>query len=60
MPDEVKNGFLAPPRTQKELKALYRRVVKEIRAMSPEQRFQTMVRAGIFTKGGKLTRHYRD
>jgi hypothetical protein len=58
MPLETSNGFLAPPRTRKELRVLYSRVVKKITAMSPEQRLATMVRAGIYTKSGKLTKQY--
>jgi hypothetical protein len=56
---ETRNGFAAPPRTEKELRALYSRVVKKITAMTPEQRLATLVRAGIYTKSGKLTKHYR-
>jgi hypothetical protein len=55
---ETKNGFLAPPRTRKELRALHRRMVSEITAMSAKQRLATMVRAGIYTKSGKLTKQY--
>jgi hypothetical protein len=55
---ETRNGSVAPPRSGKELRALYSRVVKKISAMSPEQRLATMVRAGIYTKSGKLTKHY--
>ncbi len=55
---ETKNGFAAPPRTGKELRVLYGRVVKKIATMSPEQRLATMVRAGIYTKGRKLTKQY--
>ena len=55
---DAKNGYLAPPRTGRELQALYSRVVKEIAAMSPKKRLATMVRAGIYTKSGKLTKQY--
>jgi hypothetical protein len=48
MPLEARNGFVAPPRTRKELRALYSRVVRKVTAMSPEQRLATMVRAGIY------------
>jgi hypothetical protein len=58
MAEESKNGFAAPPQSRKELKALYGRVVKTITSMSPHQRSETMVRAGIYTKGGKLTKQY--
>jgi hypothetical protein len=58
MRSETRNGFAAPPRNGKELRMLYSRVVKKITAMSPEQRLATMVRAGIYTKRGKLTKQY--
>jgi hypothetical protein len=54
----LKNGFVAPPQTQRELQALYGRVVKKIAAMTPRERLATMERAGIYTKRGKLTKHY--
>ena len=54
------NGYAAPLRTEKELKALFRGVIKEITAMTAEQRMATLVRAGIYTKSGKLTKRYRD
>jgi tripartite-type tricarboxylate transporter receptor subunit TctC len=55
---ESTNGFAAPPQTREELRQLYSRVVKKIAAMSPNQRLATMVRAGIYTKRGKLTKQY--
>jgi hypothetical protein len=55
---EMNNGFAAPPRTEKELRALHRRVVREITAMTPKQRMATLVSAGIYTKSGKLTKPY--
>ncbi len=55
---EMMNGFAAPPRTERELRSLHRRVVRKIRAMSPEARMATIVRAGIVTKSGKLTKKY--
>jgi hypothetical protein len=39
---------------QRELQALYARVVKRIAAMTPRERIATMERAGIYTKRGKL------
>lgn len=54
----LKNGFVAPPQTRKELQALYSRVVKKIAAMSPRQRITTMEHAGIYTKAGKLTKEF--
>ncbi len=37
-----------------------RRVLAEMQRMSPEELFQLAVRAGIYTKKGKLTKNYRD
>ena len=37
-----------------------RRVLAELQRMSNAEIFQLMVRAGIYTKSGKLTKHYRD
>ena len=60
----MKNGTVAkrevkaPPQTRRELRALLRGAVREIKAMSAEERFATMVRAGIYTKAGKLTKPY--
>jgi len=59
MAADSKNGYVvAPPQTRKELKALYDRVVKKVAAMSPDQRMATMIRAGIYTKDGRLTKQY--
>lgn len=44
--------------TEKELKQTYRRVIAKLKAMSPDERFRTMVRAGIYTKNGQLTKKY--
>ncbi len=37
-----------------------RRVLADMQRMSPQQLFQLAVRAGIYTKKGNLTKHYRD
>jgi hypothetical protein len=37
-----------------------RRVLAEMQRMSPKQIFALAVRAGIYTKAGKLTKYYRD
>jgi hypothetical protein len=37
-----------------------RRVLAEMQRMSPTELFQLAVRAGIYTKKGKLTKHYRN
>ncbi len=46
------------PATRKELLAVFESVVSEVAAMSSDERFATMVSAGIYTKSGKLTKHY--
>ena len=58
MVKSTKNGYVAPPQTRKEFKKLYDRLVKKVAAMSSKQRLATMVRAGIYTKSGKLTKQY--
>lgn len=37
-----------------------RRVLAELQRMTPQQLFELAVKAGIYTKSGKLTKHYRD
>lgn len=37
-----------------------RRALAKLRALSPEERFQLAVRAGIYTPDGQLTPPYRD
>jgi hypothetical protein len=54
----LKDGFRAVPESRKDLVALYNRVVSKVSAMSADERFETMVRAGIYTKGGKLSKKY--
>lgn len=44
--------------TDKELRVVYRRMIAKIKAMTPEERMQTMVRAGIYTKDRQLTKKY--
>ena len=57
---DMRNGttYAAPPRTRREIQTLVDRVVERVAAMSPRQRFGTMVRAGIYTKSGKLRKQY--
>jgi hypothetical protein len=52
------NGFAAPPRTERELKALLRGMVREVTAMTQKQRMASLVSAGIFTKSGKFSKKY--
>lgn len=37
-----------------------RRILAELRKMTPEEKFQLAVRAGIFTPEGELTEPYRN
>ncbi|WP_394842386.1 hypothetical protein LZC95_35620 [Pendulispora brunnea] len=37
-----------------------RRALAELEAMTAAELFQVAVRAGIYTKDGKLTKHYRN
>ncbi len=50
--------YAAPPRTNKETRSLVDRVVKKASAMSSDELFATMVRAGIYTKKGRLRKAY--
>ena len=34
-------------------------LIQKVKAMTPEQRFESLVASGIFTAGGKLTARYR-
>jgi len=51
-------NYAAPPRTRKEVRSLVDRVIKKASAMSPDELFGTLVRAGIYTKNGKLRKAY--
>lgn len=44
--------------TDKELRVVYRRMISKIKAMTPEERLRTLIRAGVYTKGGQLTKKY--
>ncbi len=46
--------------TEKELRKAYKLMIAQIKAMTPEERFQSLVKAGIYTKKGKLTKKYAD
>lgn len=50
--------YAEPPRTRKELLALYMRVVERARSMTTEELFQSMVRSGIYTAEGQLAPEY--
>lgn len=44
--------------SSKESSQVYKRVVAKIKAMTPQERMETLVRAGIYTKDGQLTKKY--
>ena len=48
-----KNPFIVEEQAR-----LHKRVVRRITAMSPKQRIKSMVRAGIYTKNGHLTKRF--
>lgn len=50
------NGDL--PQSRKQLLAELDRVVKKEAALSPREHFANLVRLGIYTKTGKLTKQY--
>lgn len=50
-------GFTLPPHANAKVHA---RIMADLERMTPEQIFQTAVRAGIYTPDGRLTEHYRD
>jgi len=43
---------------KKELKDIYDKIIKDLKAMSSEEGFQTLVNAGIYDKEGNLTKEY--
>jgi hypothetical protein len=47
--------FRLPPHANAQVHAA---IMKELRAMTPEEIFQTAVEAGIYTKTGKLRKPY--
>lgn len=55
---KTETKYAAPPRTRKELRALLNASIRRAKAMSTEQLFQTMVRAGIYTPSGRLRKEY--
>jgi hypothetical protein len=44
--------------SRKALLEVHRRVVEEVRKMTPEQGFQDLIASGIYTSGGKLAKKY--
>jgi hypothetical protein len=55
---KTETKFAAPPRTRKELRALLDETVRRAKSMSTKQLFGTMVRAGIYTRQGRLRKEY--
>ena len=56
MKTKSRNGDL--PASRKQLLAELDRVVKTATALSPRQHFTNLVRLGIYTRTGKLTKQY--
>jgi hypothetical protein len=44
--------------TRSELLAAHERALKRVRKMTPKEGFESLVRAGIYTRDGKLTPRY--
>jgi hypothetical protein len=44
--------------TRSELIAAHERALKQVQGMNARQRFESLVRAGIYTRDGKLTPRY--
>ena len=40
-------------------KAIYAKVVRDIRSRSSKEVFETLIEAGIYQRNGRLTKHYR-
>jgi hypothetical protein len=58
MSDAAKiRGFTPPPHANAEV---HKRIMARLAKMTPQEVFQTAVRAGIYTSDGKLTEHYAD
>ena len=49
------NGML---RSRSELLAAHERALKQFKGMTAHDRFESLVRAGIYTRDGKLTPRY--
>ena len=46
------------PISREELLELHKRVLERVRAMSPEEGFQSLVASGIYTPDGQLAKEY--
>lgn len=49
------HGFVPPPHANA---AVHKKIMKDLRSMSPQEIFQVAVEAGIYTPDGKLTEPY--
>lgn len=43
-----------------DLRAIWKRAEARLKAMTPEERVGTLVDAGILTRGGRLTKPYKN
>jgi hypothetical protein len=48
-----------PKRKLTKTERINNKVVAKVRAMTPKEGFASLVASGIYTKSGKLTKHYR-
>ena len=55
--DDSNGGFIPPPHANA---GVHKRIMAELRGMSREELFQTLVDAGIYTQDGELTEPYKD
>lgn len=53
-----KPHYNSPPLTHKELVARNNAVIRMIKSWTPEEMMASLVRAGIYTKSGKLRKEY--
>jgi len=56
---EMQTSFQPQNKSRKQLKQLFNRFVKDVSNMTPKERFETMVEAGIYSKNGRLSKNYR-
>jgi hypothetical protein len=54
----VKNRTNGKPHSRAELLAAHDRALKRMEKMTASEGFELLVKAGIYTRGGKLTRRY--
>ncbi|MBU6427304.1 hypothetical protein KGQ27_03690 [Patescibacteria group bacterium] len=54
----VKSNARQGPFTRAELLKLHEEAIKEVKAMTPEEGFQSLIEAGIYTPDGKLAPEY--